>query len=249
MSLWNLFARHGNQKKRKAYTSRRLRTECLEDRQMCAVAAVTFDAATGVLTIQGTAGDDYAGVNFDPAMQKGWVSLGGGAGPQAAKPAPCFLFKGNLKQINFYGNDGNDTFVNNTNVACFADGGAGNDTLHGGGAADILFGGLGNDRLYGHGGNDSLYGNAGTDFLDGGDGDDILVGGYDGCKDQCYGGAGHDLFFQYYGPNGTYPQNFDDYKVGEDAILLLAEPGWWNGPNKPQKIPQNGATGVPPIYL
>jgi hypothetical protein len=37
--------------------------------------------------------------------------------------------------------------------------------------------------------------------------------------------------------------------MDEDTIPLLAEPGWWSGPNKPQKIPQNGATGVPLIYL
>jgi Ca2+-binding RTX toxin-like protein len=246
MNLWNLFARRGNLKKRNGYTPRRLRAECLEDRQMCAVAAASFDAATGVLTIQGTAGNDYAGVNYDPVMQKGWVSLGGADAPQV-KPNPTFLFKGNLKQINFFGNDGNDTFVNNTSVACFADGGAGDDTLFGGAAADILFGGSGNDRLYGRGGNDTLHGDAGTDFLDGGDGNDVLVGGHDGCKDVCHGGAGHDTFFQYYGPNGTYPQFFDDYQAGEDTILLLAEPGWWNAPNKQNKIPQNGGSGNGPL--
>jgi len=249
MNLSNLFAGHRTRKKNHKSRPRRLRVEGLEDRRMCALPGIHYDAATGVLTIEGTAADDNVSVgcsDTNVVMVSAWQ---GNPNTPQAKPAPCWKCPGPVTKIEFYGNAGNDTFTNNTNIPCFADGGVGNDTLKGGGANDILFGGAGQDSLYGRGGSDSLYGNQGTDYLDGGDGDDILVGGYDGCVDQCRGGAGHDVFFQYYGANGVHPQKFLDYQPSEDWIQLLAEPGWWGKSGTLNKIPQGGGSGNPSNLL
>jgi hypothetical protein len=71
-----------------------------------------------------------------------------------------------VREIVFEGGDGNDRFINRTDINCTATGGKGNDTLYGGGGNDKLEGGEGNDVLYGGGGkNDSLYGGAGDDLF------------------------------------------------------------------------------------
>jgi Ca2+-binding RTX toxin-like protein len=239
MNLSKLFPRRRPQRNNHQSRPRPLRVEGLEDRRLCALPAIHYEAATGVLTIEGTAADDNVSVGCSDTNVV-MVSASQGNSNPKTKPVPTWVCPGPVTKIEFYGNAGNDTFTNNTNIPCFADGGSGNDTLQGGAANDILFGGAGQDNLYGRGGSDSLYGNAGTDYLDGGDGDDILVGGYDGSVDQCRGGAGHDVFFQYYGAKGVHPQKFLDYQPSEDSILLLAEPGWWGKPGTVKKIPQGG---------
>ena len=90
--------------------------------------------------------------------------------------------KVDVKHIVFHGKAGNDQFVNYTDIASEAYGGAGNDSLIGGSGNDRLDGGMGEDRLFGEGGKDKLFGGAGDDELYGGSGQDILVsigGGYD----------------------------------------------------------------------
>ncbi len=243
MNRSKFFPEHRPQRNNAWNRPRRLRVEGLEDRRLCALPGIHYEPATGVLTIQGTAAADNVSVGCsDNNIVMVSISQGNPNMPKA-KPGPTWNCPGPVTKIEFYGNAGNDTFTNNTNIPCFADGGSGNDTLQGGGANDILFGGTGQDSLYGRGGSDSLYGNGGTDYLDGGDGDDILVGGYDGCVDQCRGGAGHDVFFQYYGAKGVHPQKFLDYQASEDWIQLLAEPGWWSKPGTVNKIPQASGSG------
>jgi Ca2+-binding RTX toxin-like protein len=245
MNLLHLFTAHAAPHKKQALrNSRTLLVENLEDRRLCALPAISFNPGTGVLVIQGTSGNDSVAVNYDPQLHKGYVSIDLG-NPKKA-PAPSYPFQGTLNKIEFCGNAGNDTFKNNTDVPCFADGGAGQDTLYGGGGADILFGGSGNDRLYGRGGNDSLYGHAGADYLDGGDGDDVLVGGYDSCKDEYRGGSGHDMFFQYYGPHGLELEQLDDYQLSEDVLQILPKPGWSDKSGKAPKIPEAGSPGSTP---
>lgn len=79
-------------------------------------------------------------------------------------------------------------------------GGAGNDTINGQGGNDHLYGGTGNDDLDGGGGGDTLYGDAGNDTLEGGGGVDSLYGGSGndeldggGGNDRLYGDAGNDV--------------------------------------------------------
>jgi hypothetical protein len=68
-----------------------------------------------------------------------------------------------VTKVNFYGNDGNDTFHNDTAIPCTAMGNAGYDELVGGGGNDSLYGGDDGDVLEGRGGNDALVGGAGGD--------------------------------------------------------------------------------------
>lgn len=63
------------------------------------------------------------------------------------------------------GGNGNDTFVNNTNIKSVFYGQGGNDVLLGGSNNDVLKGGNGNDYLDGRGGSDDITGDAGTDVL------------------------------------------------------------------------------------
>jgi Ca2+-binding RTX toxin-like protein len=68
-----------------------------------------------------------------------------------------------VTKVNFYGNDGNDTFHNDTAIPCTAMGNAGYDELVGGSGNDSLYGGDDGDTLEGRGGNDALVGGTGGD--------------------------------------------------------------------------------------
>lgn len=70
-----------------------------------------------------------------------------------------------VKGINFLGRDGNDVFVNDTAVQCYASGGYGNDYLKGGRGADTLIGGADDDILIGGSGPDHMYGQTGDDVI------------------------------------------------------------------------------------
>src|SRR4051812_6174446 len=79
--------------------------EGLEDRQLMA-AGISFAAATGVLTIQGDASANTASVR--QVLGQVRVSLVGSENQ---------LFdKGLVQKIEFRGEDGNDTFTNNTAI-------------------------------------------------------------------------------------------------------------------------------------
>ena len=55
----------------------------------------------------------------------------------------------NLHQIDYNGHDGDDVFKNNTELATYAVGGEGNDTIYGGSGSDTLYGGVDDDFLSG----------------------------------------------------------------------------------------------------
>jgi Ca2+-binding RTX toxin-like protein len=96
--------------------------------------------------------------------------------------------------------NGDNQFINNTNVSSRVFGGTGFDVMTGGGADDELLGAGGNDLLKGGGGNDLIEGSGGNDVLEGGDGNDIINGGDgidtirgDAGNDSIQGGNGNDL--------------------------------------------------------
>jgi hypothetical protein len=121
--------------------------------------------------IHGTPGNDTATVSVDAANTNQLdVSFNG-------TTQTFDLTKVHVKRVIFVGGPGDDSFTNNTDIPCIANGGAGNDTLTGGMAADKLIGGAGNDVLSGGTGNDTLLGGAGNDSLDGGTGNDVIDGG------------------------------------------------------------------------
>lgn len=168
---------------------RLLHLESLEGRIVLA-AGIGYDAASRVLTLTGSEGNDIAEVR-----QQGrslLVSLNTGTETLTGSYRAS-----SVKQIVFNGLGGNDSFTNLTGIRCRADGGAGADVLRGGRAADELLGGGENDRLFGNGGNDTL---------DGGDGDDVVFGGQG--NDRIRGGLGDDHLF---GEDGN-----DDLSGGGD---------------------------------
>jgi Ca2+-binding RTX toxin-like protein len=167
----------------------RLQVEGLEERMVLTGPGMTFDAATGIIAIQGTTYRDIVSV-YDMAG-KCQISM------VAKTTAGATIFeqkfsvdRAAVKRIDFFGSDGNDDFYDMTSFACRAFGQGGNDYLWGGTQRDYLDGGTGMDRILGNAGNDVILGGDGRDFLYGGDGNDDLYGL--GGDDYLYGEAGDD---------------------------------------------------------
>ena len=70
-----------------------------------------------------------------------------------------------ISQIRFFGNGGDDVFLNFSSKQLFAMGGEGNDAIVGGSANDRLVGEAGNDFLFGAGGFDLVTGDQGADVF------------------------------------------------------------------------------------
>ena len=132
-----------------------------------------FSPQAGLLTVLGDSLDNTIEVSRDAAgkllINGGAVTIKGGSATVA-----------NTKQIQVFGQSGNDTLtLNESNGALPGSnlfGGIGNDVLTGGSGKDLLFGQSGNDTLLGKGGFDFLFGGANEDVLTGGDADDQVFG-------------------------------------------------------------------------
>jgi len=74
-------------------------------------------------------------------------------------------FGGTIKEIEFWGENGNDTLAVKAATPVIAHGGSGHDKLSGGSGADRLYGDAGNDALFGGGlaAADQLWGGTGHD--------------------------------------------------------------------------------------
>ena len=155
----------------------------------------------GVLTIDGTSGDDTITVDSDGTD----LILTDTDGNQQTVPLA------GVDKIEINAGDGNDTVnvTSSVNLPAIIDGGAGSDNLSGGAGQDIIFGGLGNDILNGNGGGDVLLGGAGNDQLFGGAANDVLLGGDD--VDTLSGDAGSDLIWG----------NFTAYDDDVEALELI----------------------------
>jgi len=124
------------------------------------------------IVITGTAGADTASVDYHPYLpDTAIVTLNG----VSYLKGLADLYNPAIDGIIFSGDDGNDTFTNNTALPCVAHGGDGNDVLRGGSAADTLDGDAGNDLLYGNDGDDLINGGAGNDVINGGNGMDTII--------------------------------------------------------------------------
>ncbi len=145
-------------------------------------------ANNGVLSVQGTAGDDVIIVT----AKNNLIAVSGVAGTFSATL---------VKSIVILGGAGNDVIIiagkqdnaalQDITLPTMIDGGNGDDVIQGGSGRDVIFGGYGSDSLLGRGGDDFLFGGPGDDALYGGDGNDTLLGG-DGF-DYLFGQAGGDL--------------------------------------------------------
>jgi Ca2+-binding RTX toxin-like protein len=191
--------------------------EVLEGR---ALPAVLFNAATGVLSINGTPGNDVAVVTIDdratPPVADDRVIAHGTVGF-------AHLPRWAVTQIVFDAGDGDDRFHNQTPIAAIALGGKGNDQFHGGSGIDRLYGGEGHDylcggsgadKLSGDSGNDRLCGDAGDDWMDGGTGNDLLNGGTG--ADHLFGRDGNDRLI------GDEGDDWLDGGAGADLLQGLA---------------------------
>ena len=129
-----------------------LNVEALEGR-MLLTTFIVFDPKTGVITINGDNKDNKASVEMtgqDTPNPDDDMIVVKADGKEVAYKA-C-----QVKKIVFNGDDGNDSFTNDTNVPSEAHGGNGNDTLTGGSNSDTLDGGHGQDTTTGRGGADQF---------------------------------------------------------------------------------------------
>src|SRR5438874_2499162 len=115
-----------------------LQVERLEERQLLA-GGIFLNPSTGVLTVRGTPFADNAQLNASATQLQ--VVLTGGT-----NLVRNFALS-SVTSVAYYGNAGNDRFLNNSNLPCSAFGGPGRDSLQGGGGSDLLDGGAGNDTL------------------------------------------------------------------------------------------------------
>ena len=128
--------------------------------------------------------------------------------------------------IRFVGRDGNDTFVNSTNIQSRAFGNAGNDRLFGGSNRDFIVGGNDNDTIDGRDGNDRISGSAGNDVLRGGGNRDVISGGAG--NDTINGDLGFDII---HGNDGNdisvYVSAFANYDLSArgDAVVFNSPVG------------------------
>lgn len=174
---------------------------------MVLASTITWDLPTGILTIEGDAGNNSASILY---VNDGVVEV------TADGAASLQVWESSITQIYYIGNDGDDTFENWSWAPVEARGNNGNDTLTGGWGNDLLYGGNGNDTLDGGGGNDGAYGGNGLDTIRGGEGNDTLDGGFG--NDLLYGGAGDDWLYGGWDNDTLYGEDGSDQLRGFSGV-------------------------------
>lgn len=170
-------------------------------------APISLNISTGVLYIDGDSGANNASAEIDA---RGTATPGDDqvvAKVTWGNTAYLLSFpQSSVREIYFQGYEGNDRFLNATDILSRADGGAGDDSLSGGQGDDFLYGGPGNDFIYGGLGNDRIFGGPDNDNILGCEGSDTLFGedGDDTITDYAFhaldsnildGGNGNDLMY------------------------------------------------------
>ncbi len=196
--------------------------QVLESRQL--LAGITFDSGTGIITVEGTSGDDQVIVDLDSATLVS-VELVGVDFQTFDLTAAT--------QVTFDAFGGDDEFDNRTSLPSEVNAGAGDDTIQGGSGRDLVRGGSGRDTIRGGAGNDQLdggteddqlFGEAGDDLLIGFDGDDFIQGGTG--NDTAIGGAGADQIRGDQGLDQIYGNDGDDQLWGgDDADRIAGQAG------------------------
>ncbi|KUR72877.1 hypothetical protein AQZ52_06625 [Novosphingobium fuchskuhlense] len=175
--------------------------------------ALTFDAATGDITLKSTFADHIAlglfqqtpdttddaslyvgaGLSFTTLdgtpVRPGDGAHGGPGGDTPGSVSDDQDLDGNPNDVIRAGDQGGDHHGGGGDDQ--VEGGRGNDNLFGDDGNDHLSGGRGDDDLNGGIGNDSLQGGTGNDTLSGDDGNDTEQGGAG--TDHVSGGAGNDV--------------------------------------------------------
>lgn len=166
------------------------------------LAGITFDATTGIVTVDGSANADSVQVLQQSTTEISVVYSG--------VDSQSFSID-SVSEVLFLGRKGDDWFSNETSVDSRAYGHAGRDIFEGGSGADSFFGGPDSDRLVGNEGDDVLYGDEGSDRILGGSGDDTIVGG--AAADRLLGQKGHDTLL------GGMGADYADGGAGNDQIF------------------------------
>ncbi len=128
--------------------------------------------ANGIITVDGTEGDDHIIVQRSTDQNEVFVIEIRNNG------ADTFVTAFNAADVSavvLNGLGGDDVLGmrdSGAEMEAVLNGGAGNDVLFGGDANDALDGGAGDDYLFGRGGDDTLDGGLGGDWLSGGSGND-----------------------------------------------------------------------------
>jgi Ca2+-binding RTX toxin-like protein len=185
-----------------------LRCEYLERREVLSANQISFDSLTSTVVIEGTSDADDVVVSSDSNTLN--VRMQNAIGTTTASYAIS-----TVASVQFSGEGGDDRYVNSSNVASVAAGGAGNDTLLGGSAGGRLSGGLGDDVLVGGAGDDELRGDSGNDRISGMGGNDFLDGGAG--ADTAFGGAGDDLVIGSHGGDDLRGEEGNDQLMGWDG--------------------------------
>jgi len=124
--------------------------------------------------------------------------------------------------IFYSGTDGNDIFINNSDLKAVVRGRAGDDFLQGGSGIDEIKGGDGNDTIFGGDGEDSIRGGEGDDQLQGGDGKDQIAG--EAGDDEIRGGTGDDRLSGGEGADRIYgDEDADRLNGGVGADVFFAD--------------------------
>lgn len=214
----DLFNSQKKARKAKPVTQCALGVESLEDRRLLAVSAAQFYLNGSKLVVTGSNDADTVTItqaangNIKAQLESGDESI------------VLDYLASQVTQIHFVGKDGDDTFVNSTNLPSRAVGEGGNDTLtggtnvddfDGGEGDDLLIGADGNDILRGSIGNDVIHGDAGNDTITGGDGSDLILGGEG--ADYMRGGTGNDQLFGERGDDRIYGDEGNDSLSGGDG--------------------------------
>src|SRR5262245_17926918 len=184
---------------------RSLAIEALEKRDLMS-ASISFDSATGVLTLDGDEHNEVAIVSEAFGDIKATMNSGAVTYQKTVSAA-------SVSKIVFDGHDGNDEFTNGTSKPARAYGGSGDDHLVGGAADEVFYGEAGNDTVVGNGGNDWLVGGNDNDLMYGGDGKDTMFGAAG--KDKMYGGANNDFMYGGAGNDLLYGE------AGSDVIVTI----------------------------
>ncbi len=195
--------------------------------------SIVWDASTGVLTLNGTAGNDTASVTHANIGSRSFTATLNGTTESIVLGR-----QENVSEIIFNGYAGDDSFANNTHYDSQAHGGAGDDVLMGGSGSDILNGNRGDDELRGNEGTDQLDGGRGSDALYGGKNDDVLYGddGHDNLRggagndrlyggdsaDHLAGGSGDDRLYGQSGSDTLEGDSGDDYIVGGTGNNIMS---------------------------
>lgn len=174
------------------------------------LAAITYDAATKVVTVTGTEAADWAKV-LAPTPGQVEVQFSGIETQTFAQL--------DVSRVVFSARGGDDWFRNDTTVPSFFYGQGGNDIAIGGFGVDRFRGGPGADNLSGGDGDDYLNGDSENDSLDGGNGNDAIEG-FTG-DDSIQGGAGNDRITAGIGNDTVYAGNGDDQVYGHDGNDLI----------------------------